>query len=121
MRLLILSSVLSLAMAGSVLAAADAAAPAATAAKATPAKPGMMARMAAARAAKAKKPAATPMVAAPAAGAMTAKPMASTGAHRGGTPVANRSAISISCSKQADTKGLHGKDREKFRRGCMKG
>ena len=118
MRLLILSSVLSLAMAGSALAAPDASTPAAT--KAAPAKPGLMAKKPAARAAKVKKPAAME-AAAPAAGAMTAKPAAATGVHRGGTPVANRSAISVSCSKQADTKGLHGKDREKFRRGCMKG
>ena len=110
MRLLILSSVLSLAMAGSALAAPDASTPAMAAANAPPAKPGLMA----------KKPAAT-AAAAPAAGATTAKPAAATGIHRGGTPVANRSAISVSCSKQADTKGLHGKDREKFRRGCMKG
>ena len=114
MRLLILSSVLSLAMAGSALAAPDASTPAAT--KAAPAKPGLMAK----KPTKAKKPAAM-AAAAPAAGAMTAKPAAATGVHKGGTPVANRSAISVSCSKQADTKGLHGKDREKFRRGCMKG
>ena len=31
-----------------------------------------------------------------------------------------RTAISVSCSSQADTKGLHGKDRKKFRRTCMK-
>lgn len=32
-----------------------------------------------------------------------------------------RTAISIDCSKQADAKGLHGKDREKFRESCKKG
>lgn len=32
-----------------------------------------------------------------------------------------RTAISIDCSKQADAKGLHGKEREKFRAACKKG
>ncbi len=31
-----------------------------------------------------------------------------------------RSAASIECSKQADQKGLHGKERKKFRSECMK-
>lgn len=31
-----------------------------------------------------------------------------------------RSAASIECSKQADAKGLHGKERKKFRSECMK-
>ncbi len=31
-----------------------------------------------------------------------------------------RSAASMECSKQADAKGLHGKDRKKFRSDCMK-
>ncbi|MEI2734193.1 MAG: PsiF family protein [Rhodoblastus sp.] len=31
-----------------------------------------------------------------------------------------RSAASLECSKQADGKGLHGKDRKKFRSECMK-
>jgi len=31
-----------------------------------------------------------------------------------------RTAISIECSKQADAKGLHGKDRKVFRSTCMK-
>jgi hypothetical protein len=31
-----------------------------------------------------------------------------------------RTAISIECSKQADAKGLHGKDRKTFRSKCMK-
>lgn len=31
-----------------------------------------------------------------------------------------RSAASIDCSKQADAKGLHGKERKKFRSDCMK-
>ncbi len=32
-----------------------------------------------------------------------------------------RSAKSLDCSKQADAKGLHGKDRKKFRSECKKG
>jgi len=31
-----------------------------------------------------------------------------------------RSAESLECSKQADTKGLHGKERKKFRSDCIK-
>ena len=31
-----------------------------------------------------------------------------------------RSPESVACSKQADEKGLHGKDRKKFRADCMK-
>ena len=31
-----------------------------------------------------------------------------------------RSAESVECSKQADEKGLHGKERKKFRSECMK-
>ncbi|MCA6105979.1 PsiF family protein [Bradyrhizobium cenepequi] len=31
-----------------------------------------------------------------------------------------RSAASLECSKQADAKGLHGKERKKFRRECRK-
>lgn len=33
---------------------------------------------------------------------------------------APRSAISLECSKQADAKGLHGKERKKFRSQCKK-
>ncbi len=36
-------------------------------------------------------------------------------------PAAPRTAVSLDCSKQADAKNLHGKDREKFRKTCMKG
>ena len=32
-----------------------------------------------------------------------------------------RSAKSLECSKQADAKGLHGKERKKFRGECKKG
>jgi hypothetical protein len=35
-------------------------------------------------------------------------------------PKPTRSAISIECSKQADAKSLHGKDRAKFRATCKK-
>ena len=31
-----------------------------------------------------------------------------------------RSAASLECSKEADAKGLHGKDRKKFRSDCKK-
>jgi hypothetical protein len=31
-----------------------------------------------------------------------------------------RTAISLECSKQADAKGLHGKERKVFRSACMK-
>jgi hypothetical protein len=41
-----------------------------------------------------------------------AKPMAK--------PKAERSAVSLECSKQADAKGLHGKERKKFRASCKK-
>jgi hypothetical protein len=34
---------------------------------------------------------------------------------------APRTAKSIECSKQADAKGLHGKERKKFRSECKKG
>ncbi len=33
-------------------------------------------------------------------------------------PKAERTAASLECSKQADAKGLHGKDRKKFRSEC---
>jgi hypothetical protein len=36
------------------------------------------------------------------------------------TAKAPRSAKSIACSKQADAKGLHGKERRKFRRQCLR-
>lgn len=31
-----------------------------------------------------------------------------------------RSAVSLDCSKQADAKGLHGKERKKFRSACKR-
>ena len=50
----------------------------------------------------------TPSTDKPAAGAMA-------------KPKAERSAKSLECSKQADAKGLHGKERKKFRSECKKG
>ena len=50
-------------------------------------------------------PAAKSDAAAPAPAAKTAKP---------------HSAVSIECSRQADEKGLHGKERRKFRSECKK-
>lgn len=35
-------------------------------------------------------------------------------------PKAERTAASLECSKQADAKGLHGKERKKFRSDCKK-
>ena len=40
--------------------------------------------------------------------------------HKGPAPAAQRSEISKTCSASVDAKNLHGKDREKFRRACMK-
>jgi hypothetical protein len=34
---------------------------------------------------------------------------------------ASKSAKSVECSKEADAKGLHGKERKKFRAACKKG
>jgi invasion protein IalB len=47
-------------------------------------------------------------------------------AQNAGTPAASamtkqHSPQSIECSKEADAKGLHGKERKKFRRECKKG
>lgn len=47
----------------------------------------------------------------------TTTPAATTTAKK---PAADRSAVSKSCSTQADAKGLHGKDRKKFRSQCKK-
>ncbi len=40
--------------------------------------------------------------------------------HKAGTPEKPRTAESIQCSKDADGKGLHGKDRKKFMSHCKK-
>ncbi len=134
MRNLILTSIAILALAGGAVAqttATTSTKPATmtkkekkAAAKATAPAPAM-----AAKPAMATKPAmiapAKPMTAAPAKPAMAApaKPAMAT------TPMTTASAggrkpmtpESKACSAQADAKGLHGKDREKFRRGCLKG
>jgi len=47
----------------------------------------------------------------------TSTPAATTPAKKAEKP---RSPESIECSKQADDKGLHGKERHKFRSQCMK-
>ena len=39
----------------------------------------------------------------------------------GSPPKAARTEASLACSAQADSKGLHKKDREKFMRSCKKG
>ena len=64
-------------------------------------------------------PAAKPAVTAPATTAPAAKPMAD----KMSMPMsaADKKAKSADCSKQADAKGLHGKDRKKFRETCKKG
>ena len=36
-----------------------------------------------------------------------------------GVKASQRTPISIACSKQADAKNLHGKERQKFRAACM--
>jgi hypothetical protein len=35
-------------------------------------------------------------------------------------PAKPRTAVSLECSKQADAKGLHGKERQKFRSKCKR-
>ena len=47
----------------------------------------------------------------------TSTPTAATPAKKAEKP---RSAESLECSKQADAKGLHGKERKKFRSACIK-
>ncbi|WP_163363765.1 PsiF family protein, partial [Enterobacter cloacae] len=50
--------------------------------------------------------------------APSAKTDAATSADK--KPPKERSADSLECSKQADAKGLHGKERKKFRSECIK-
>jgi hypothetical protein len=55
--------------------------------------------------------------------AQTTAPAAKTGAAATAdktAPKKERSAESLECSKQADAKGLHGKERKKFRSECIK-
>jgi hypothetical protein len=42
-------------------------------------------------------------------------------AHAATTKPVERTEKSIECSKQADAKGLHGKERQKFRSECKRG
>ena len=61
-----------------------------------------------------------------AASAQTAAPAAKTEAPKADTAKAEpkaakpRTAASLECSKEADAKGLHGKERKKFRAECRK-
>jgi invasion protein IalB len=50
----------------------------------------------------------------------TATPPAAEKAAPAATDKKARSAASLECSKQADEKGLKGKERKKFRRACIK-
>ena len=50
----------------------------------------------------------------------TSAPTATTAAPTEKKAAKPRSADSIACSKQADEKGLHGKERKKFRSDCLK-
>lgn len=67
---------------------------------------------------KPASPTATP--ATPAAAAATSSSPASPATPTVKAAAKPRTAISLDCSKQADAKGLHGKERKAFRRGCMK-
>ena len=51
----------------------------------------------------------------------TPKPSATAGAMMAKPDAAAKAAKSADCSKQADAKGLHGKERKKFREECKKG
>ena len=53
--------------------------------------------------------------------AQTAAPAAKTEAVKPKAAKAPRTAKSLECSKQADAKGLHGKERKKFRSQCKRG
>lgn len=58
---------------------------------------------------------------APAAKTAPAAPAAKTTAPKSATAKPARTAASLDCSKQADAKGLHGKERKKFRSECKQG
>jgi len=62
---------------------------------------------------------ATAQTAAPAPAAKSA-PMAKPAPATAPKAKAERTAASLECSKQADAKGLHGKERKKFRADCKK-
>ena|SRR5665647_438444 len=53
--------------------------------------------------------------------AVPVAPMAKAPAKAAPATKAEHTAKSLECSKQADTKGLHGKERKKFREACKKG
>ena len=67
----------------------------------------------------------TPMAKAPMATTTTTTKMAgqpkTTVTHTGPAPKGARTEASLACSASADSKGVHGKDREKFMRACKKG
>jgi len=50
-----------------------------------------------------------------------ATPAAKTAPAKMAKPKTERTAASLECSKQADAKGLHGKERKKFRSECKAG
>lgn len=58
--------------------------------------------------------------AAPAAPATKMAPATPAPAKAAAKPKAERTAASLECSKQADAKSLHGKERKKFRSECKK-
>ena len=67
----------------------------------------------------------TPMAKAPMATTTTTSKMAGrpkvTTTHTGPAPKGARTEASLACSASADSKGVHGKDREKFMRACKTG
>ena len=67
--------------------------------------------------AKPKAPSANSTVAAPSAGAA---PSAASTSSTGKAAAEPRTQVSLDCSSQADAKGLHGKERKRFRRDCKK-
>ena|SRR5438552_4250529 len=62
----------------------------------------------------------TPSTTPPAATTPAPSKMAAKAKAKPATPAKERSAESLECSKQADTKGLHGKERKTFRSKCIK-
>ena len=76
----------------------------------------------AAEPAPAAQPAASTPSAKPVAAPAKPLPKRTVGDNSASKPnVKPRTAVSIDCSKQADSKGMHGKPREKFRNDCKKG
>jgi len=53
--------------------------------------------------------------------AFSLTPTAKTAPAKMAKPKTERTAASLECSKQADAKGLHGKERKKFRSECKAG